>query len=108
MTEDESRQKLYEHTKSARLVELETWAHKNGLLAKFKELGKSKKIGHESFKWRLTISGFKGKGGDSLLEELITMTLKMGFSWLDGPIAYARQEVRADESRGRFATAARR
>jgi hypothetical protein len=52
-----------------------------------------------SYRYRITIKGFKGKGGASLLDEL-DHSVK-GFRWEDMETSYAQEE--ADANKTRFA-----
>lgn len=105
----ETKQVFFSHAKTPVLTELETWATENGLRARLKELKKPKEViglSGESFRWKLSIWGFRGKKeGNTLLTELVAKA--KGFRWQDDTIAYARKEARCDAG-NRFAIAGRR
>ncbi len=73
----ESRQVLYGQSKSE-LEKWAQWAFDNGLAFRLKEMNKRKLVGGTAYQWRLTVSGFKGKGGEKLLTEIADAT---GLRW---------------------------
>lgn len=103
----ESTQILHAHYEDT-LRPIEKWAAENGLRHKFEELGKHKLGYGRSYRYRLRISGFKGKGGSALLDELLK-TIR-GFKWQDETTGWAQEEVVEDDTdtTGRFAAATRR
>lgn len=88
--EEEKRQVLHAQFE-ATLRPIEEWAKENRLRCRLKRLPKHKIVGGISYGYRLTVWGFKGKGGATLLTEFVNLV--KGFRWEDMDTGYAQREI---------------